>query len=675
MWACTKPITLNIDVLTPSITIGGALAPRDAATYIDLLRAADQALYSARRAGPGQIVLGGTETRAESEPNKSLQLALSDALDRDELFLEWQSCQDIKTGEISGYEALVRWRHPVLGRLAPDRFVPLAEACGLSSRLDAWVVFHACVEAAACTSDHYFSVNISAQWIGNSNVVLLIRAALEQSGLSPGKLVLEITETTAINSEDNAIAHMRQIKEMGVRLALDDFGTGYSALMCLQTYPFDMVKLDRKFVSAIDTTTRSRLVTESVIQLAETLDIEVVAEGIETQAQADLLARLGCRLGQRNDNVQRNDNAQRSATIGSAQEKISGPSVTSSPRKELLLLDTLPPTDTKRWVPQRKAEVVAAVHSGLISVDYVCQRYNLTLEEFTGWQRAVDRGGLKARRIERTQFYRDLYENAAKQPETDSSQGNGPRKQLNRAGEQDSAAHIPQLSGSGLPHFGDDNNSLGAPNSSDGSGLGPTRPERRQESRLALLLRVAKLVIDGREQFCVIRDASTTGLKIKLFEPMPQHNDLAVELANGDQYAVQCVWSEGENAGLEFRKPIPLDHLLDYAKNTGRRRHLRLRIALEGVLHLGETTAAIVFHDVSQHGAAFKTEKWLLVNELVKIETAALPIIYARVRWRNHPHYGVSFEHIFQLQELAQHVSAAQALLSAKDDGISKVVG
>jgi|GEM_PF-1095532 len=418
---CSATVTLDGKTIMPSVTIGGALAPRDAITQSDLLRAAESALYAAKRAGHGQFVIAGPADKSRPAIDRTPQIALSDAIDRDELFLEWQSCHDIKTGAIAGYEALVRWQHPELGRLAPDRFVPLAEACGLSSRLDAWVMFHACEEAAACQGDCHFSVNVSAQWIANGNVVPLVRAALEQSGLSPDRLVVEITESTAIGSEDDAIDHMRQLRALGVRLALDDFGTGYSALVCLQTYPFDMLKLDRKFVSAMSAKSRGRLVSEGVIQLARMLDIEVVAEGIETQAQADLLSEIGCRRGQgflwakpKRAPWLGSAIAKDNSTDGPPGQRLSNPDLPAEQRDEAAILAALPSANTTRWIPHRKAEVVAAVNGGMISVEYVCQRYNLTMEEFGGWQRAVDLSGLKGLRTTRTQFYRDLYKSGAR---------------------------------------------------------------------------------------------------------------------------------------------------------------------------------------------------------------------------------------------------------------------
>lgn len=296
--ACAMPMTLQGRIIKPSMTVGGALAPRDAITAGDLLRKADRALYAAKRAGRGRVSVAGREgTRAGEHPTKPA-MALSRAIERDELILEWQPCQDIKSGTIRGYESLVRWNHPELGRLAPDRFVPLAEACGLSVLLDSWVLLRACEEAAQCPFDSYFAVNVSARWISTDNVVAMVQAALAHSGLSPHRLVLEITESSAIIDKAKAIAAMQHLKALGVRLALDDFGTGYSSLDYLQTYPFDMLKLDRNLVSAIGVNARGQNLAAGIMHLAKLLDLAVIAEGVETQLQADLLVAAGCHFGQ-----------------------------------------------------------------------------------------------------------------------------------------------------------------------------------------------------------------------------------------------------------------------------------------------------------------------------------------------------------------------------------------
>jgi hypothetical protein len=290
--------------------------------------------------------------------------------------------------------------------------------------------------------------------------------------------------------------------------------------------------------------------------------------------------------------------------------------------------DSLPAPTTTRWVARRKAEIVAAVHGGLFTVDEICLRYNITLEEFAGWQRAVERSGMKGLHVTRAPSKRGRATN-------DAGGGDrvvGAEGVFLAEGVVVSGATAPDQT---VPHA----DGYGAPD------IATAGSERRNAPRLALLLRVAKLVVDGREQFCIIRDASTTGLKVRLFAPLPECVELDVE---------------GDNAGLEFVEPIALERLIEQARDAGRRRHLRLRLPLTGYLHLGETTAEVSFHDISQHGAAFKTEKWLLIDELVSIEANVFPSIYAKVRWRNHPHYGVCFEQTFQLDDLATRCDIAQ---------------
>jgi len=301
--ACAAPVMMHDQAVGVGVSIGAAQAPRDAVAPRDLLRAADRAMFDAKRAGRGQVVFAGdwaqSDRHGSHTGNDSAPVAeLGAAIERDELFLEWQSSHNLATGKLAGYEALVRWRHPRLGVIAPSNFVPLAEACGLSGRLDAWVLHRACEEAARGPADLYYAVNLSAQWIANGNVVPLVRTALERSGLGADRLVLEITETSAIGTVENAQQHMAQLRALGVRLALDDFGTGYSSLAYLQHYRFDMLKLDHSFVAGLGTDPRGDRVLEGVIHLSRLLETPVVAEGIETSRQAARLREAGCDMGQ-----------------------------------------------------------------------------------------------------------------------------------------------------------------------------------------------------------------------------------------------------------------------------------------------------------------------------------------------------------------------------------------
>lgn len=182
----------------------------------------------------------------------------------------------------------------------------------------------------------------------------------------------------------------------------------------------------------------------------------------------------------------------------------------------------------------------------------------------------------------------------------------------------------------------------------------PPGSELRSAPRYALLIRTAKIIADGREFLCIIRDASATGLKIRLFTTLPQARAIIVELVTGDRYPVELVWQANDHAGLRFLQEIEIDQFLDESRGSFPRRQVRLRIALDAVLHSGGEAVRIAFQDISQQGACVESEKWLLMNELVRLETGVAPPLYAKVRWRSHPRYGLIFEHTFKLDELAR---------------------
>jgi hypothetical protein len=182
--------------------------------------------------------------------------------------------------------------------------------------------------------------------------------------------------------------------------------------------------------------------------------------------------------------------------------------------------------------------------------------------------------------------------------------------------------------------------------------------EQRAAPRFTLLIRAAKLIVDGESEFlCVIRDASASGLKIRLFNPLPPHSDLAIEMSNGDRYLVEQIWSEGEYAGFRFTGDVDIERLLDESHGAFPKRQVRLRIHLDAILHSGGEAVRVAFQDISQQGACIESDKWLLMNELVRLETGVMQPIYAKVRWRSHPRYGVLFEQTFKLDELA-HLTA-----------------
>lgn len=186
----------------------------------------------------------------------------------------------------------------------------------------------------------------------------------------------------------------------------------------------------------------------------------------------------------------------------------------------------------------------------------------------------------------------------------------------------------------------------------------------RAAPRFTLLLRTAKLVADGKEFLCILRDASATGVKVRIFHPIPPHELLQLELGNSERFPIELVWTTKDNAGFRFLRDVDVHTLIDDANGAFPKRQLRLRLALPAMLHSGGTATPVSFRDISQQGACIECDKWLMMNELVRIDTGVLPAIYAKVRWRSQPRYGVVFEHPFRLDELAR-VSAPLQLAEA----------
>jgi len=194
-----------------------------------------------------------------------------------------------------------------------------------------------------------------------------------------------------------------------------------------------------------------------------------------------------------------------------------------------------------------------------------------------------------------------------------------------------------------------------------------TGAELRAAPRYALLIRTAKIIADGREFLCIIRDASATGLKIRLFCGLPQAREMAIEMVTGDRYPVELVWQADDYAGLRFLEKIDVEWLLDESRGTYPKRQVRLQISAGGVLHSGGEAVPVALRNLSQQGACVECEKWLLMNELVRIDTGVTRPLYAKVRWRSHPRYGLVFEHTFKLDELAR-ISAPLQFVQALEN-------
>lgn len=280
------------------VSIGVSIFPRDGCESGSLLKHADMALYAAKEEGRGKLRFFVPEMSKRIVDRITLEDGLVRALDQNELFLEYQPQLDIATGKIVGAEALVRWNDPQRGRVPPGDFIPIAEASGLIVELGGWVLREACRQAAAWQASGMgvgrVAVNISALQFEQSDFVDIVGEVLNETGLSPAALELELTESVFVSNTEEALDAMRRIKALGVQLALDDFGTGYSSLAYLSRMPIDVIKIDRSFVQAALEDESARSIVRAVLALAWGLERKTIAEGVETREQFEMLRELGC---------------------------------------------------------------------------------------------------------------------------------------------------------------------------------------------------------------------------------------------------------------------------------------------------------------------------------------------------------------------------------------------
>jgi diguanylate cyclase (GGDEF)-like protein len=270
----------------------------------DLLRQADVAMYRAKAEGKGRAVVFEASMDSEVVERLELEGDLQHALERDELVVFYQPVVALDGATLAGFEALVRWRHPTRGLVPPGHFIPLAEETGLVVDLGRHVLRTACLQAAAWNAAfprgalRLMSVNLSGRQLEDPNIIGDVAAALRDSGLPPEALVLEITETVLMHDTETTISRLAGLKALGVRLAVDDFGTGYSSLRYLRRFPIDVLKMAKPFVDGLQADDEGRALARAIIDLAASLSLRCVAEGIEEGVQADLLRELGCGLGQ-----------------------------------------------------------------------------------------------------------------------------------------------------------------------------------------------------------------------------------------------------------------------------------------------------------------------------------------------------------------------------------------
>ena len=290
----SKPFHLDGHTVSIGVSIGAAVAPFDASTSGDLVRAADLAMYSAKQAGRNTLRYFEPELQQAMEARRDTEAELRDAVPSDQLRLRYQPAKDMLTGRVTCVEALVRWEHPTLGFVPPDRFIPLAEDSGLIVPIGEWVLRRACRDAAAWPDGACVAVNVSAVQLRNRSFVQTVLDALEESGLPARRLELEITESALMADTELTIAILAELRAAGVRIAMDDFGTGYSSINYLRRFPFDKIKIDRSFVSGTTPDSESAALIRMIAALGSSLCVQTTAEGVETDSEMEIVRAAGC---------------------------------------------------------------------------------------------------------------------------------------------------------------------------------------------------------------------------------------------------------------------------------------------------------------------------------------------------------------------------------------------
>lgn len=289
-----KPYHIEGHQILTDISIGISVAPFDAVEPDPLLRNADMALYGAKADGRGTYRFFEPEMNIRMKARRELETELRKALISKEFELHYQPLVDLRSNEVNGFEALIRWNHPKRGLILPGEFIPLAEETGLIVPLGEWALKTACYEAVEWPDHVKVAVNLSSVQLNNRNMLNFVMEALAESGMPARKLQLEITESVLLQNTFSTLATLHELRKLGVQIALDDFGTGYSSLSYLRSFPFDKIKIDRSFIQDLSNGAQPVAIVEAVANLAKCLNMSSTAEGVETQHQMDLLQSIGC---------------------------------------------------------------------------------------------------------------------------------------------------------------------------------------------------------------------------------------------------------------------------------------------------------------------------------------------------------------------------------------------
>jgi diguanylate cyclase (GGDEF)-like protein/PAS domain S-box-containing protein len=294
--ALNQPAEIQGRTVPMGASIGVALVPEHGQTIDEVLGNADLALYAAKERGRGRYEVFASWLGQRNRRVVLIESALREAGRHGEFSIEWQPQVEVAGWRVVSAEALLRWRHAELGQVSPAEFVPVAEKCGLIGEIGAWVLARACAEAQAALPGLSISVNVSPVQLMSAEFQRDVERALRESGLPPSRLEIEITESVFMDDATTALSHLHALKKLGVRIALDDFGTGYSAFQYLRRFPFDTLKIDRAFVRELMTHHDARAIVRTIVQLAGTLGMQTIAEGVEEPVQLEVLRHAGCQV-------------------------------------------------------------------------------------------------------------------------------------------------------------------------------------------------------------------------------------------------------------------------------------------------------------------------------------------------------------------------------------------